>query len=56
MNKLITVVELAELLNVTKTTIYNMIYKNEIPFIKIGGSYRFSEEEVLTYFKSKHKE
>lgn len=51
MDKLLTVVEIAELLNVTKTTIYNMIYANEIPFIKIGGSYRFNADEVIEYFK-----
>ena len=51
MKKLLTVVEIAELLNVTKTTIYNMIYKNEIPFIKIGGTYRFNADEVIDYFK-----
>lgn len=51
MDKLLTVLEIAELLNVTKTTIYNMIYKNEIPFIRIGGSYRFNADEVIEYFK-----
>lgn len=51
MDKLLTVLEIAELLNVTKTTIYNMIYKNEIPFIKIGGTYRFNADEVIEYFK-----
>ena len=51
MDKLLTVLEIAELLNVTKTTIYNMIYKNEIPFIRIGGSYRFNADEVIEYFR-----
>ena len=51
MKKLLTVLEIAELLNVTKTTIYSMIYKNEIPFIKIGGTYRFNADEVIEYFK-----
>lgn len=55
MNKLITISELAELLNVTTRTIYNMIYKNEIPFIRIGGSYRFDVDEVIEYFKKDGK-
>ena len=53
MDKLITISELAELLNVTTRTIYNMIYKNKIPFIRIGGSYRFNADEVIEYFKMK---
>ena len=52
MDKLITIAELAELLNVTTRTIYNMIYANEIPFIRIGGSYRFNAGEVIEYFKN----
>ena len=51
MDKLITISELAELLNVTTRTIYNMVYKNEIPFIKIGGTYRFDADEVIEYFR-----
>lgn len=53
--KLVTVRELAELLNVSQNTVYSMIEKNEIPFIKIKGTYRFDQEEVLKHLSNNPK-
>lgn len=47
--KLISLQELAEFLNVSDRTIYSLIANNEIPFIRIGkdGDYRFDKQIVI---------
>lgn len=46
--QLLTVRELAILLNATERTVYNMILSKEIPFIRLGdgGDYRFDRNSV----------
>lgn len=46
MQKLMSVKELAEYLDLSQRTIYNMIGRDEIPFIKIGGQYRFKRNQI----------
>jgi excisionase family DNA binding protein len=46
MDKLWTAEELAEYLNVSKAAIYAMVYRKEIPFLKIGRRVRFRCESV----------
>lgn len=36
MEKMFTVKEIAELLGVSASTIYNMVYRDAIPYVKIG--------------------
>jgi excisionase family DNA binding protein len=49
--KLLTVKELAEFLNLTQRQIYSLIKDDIIPFLKVGGSYRFDKDEVIRHLK-----
>ncbi len=53
--KLYNVNQLARALGLAPGTIYNKINKRQIPFMKIGGSIRFSEEHLnqILYANSK---
>jgi len=51
--KLLTVAELATVLNTSKFTIYRMVRDNLIPYYDLRGGYRFSLNEVLTTLQSK---
>ena len=46
MQKLLTKTEIAELLNVSVSTIEHYVFFKKIPFIKIGKLVRFSEDEI----------
>lgn len=49
---MITIEELANLLKLSTRTIYRMIDKQELPFaIKVQGSWRFREEDVVTWLE-----
>ncbi len=59
MNKikeLMTVKELANLLNVSTHTIYYWISRNEIPYIQCGKHKRFCAKTVIDYFTNQTKE
>ena len=49
--KFLTVEDVAEMLQVTRTTIYNL-KKKGLPFIKLGKNNRFDEEAVVEWVKS----
>lgn len=56
MDRLLTIDQLAEMLQVGKKTIYQWKYKGLIPYIKIGGGkfLRFSENDIVDWIgKSK---
>jgi excisionase family DNA binding protein len=53
--KLLTIDELAKFIRVSTRTIYRMMDEGELPFaIKLKGSWRFKESDVLTWLES-HK-
>lgn len=49
--RFLTIEQVAEMLQVTRTTIYNM-KKKGLPFIKIGKNIRFDEESVVKWVRS----
>ena len=49
--KFLTVEDVAEMLQVTRTTIYNL-KKQGLPFIKLGKNIRFDEEDVIDWVRS----
>ena len=49
--KFFTVEDVAEMLQVTRTTIYNL-KKKGLPFIKLGKNIRFDQDEVVKWVKS----
>ena len=54
MEKLLNAKQVAEILGVTPGTVYQYIYRGEIPYIKLNGkSIRFIPEEIEKWIKSK---
>lgn len=49
--KFLTVEDVAEMLQVTRTTIYNL-KKQGLPFIKLGKNIRFDQEDVIDWVRS----
>jgi excisionase family DNA binding protein len=52
MEKLLTVKDVAELLGLSQITVYKMIYKDAIPYIKIGRtnrSVRFNKDKIIAW-------
>lgn len=57
MKPMFTIEELAEMLKVSPRTIYRMLEKGELPFaIKIQGSWRFKEEDIMSWLESQKME
>ena len=51
-NNLITPEELADIFKISKSSIYRLIDKRQIPFFKIGGKLRFSKDDVSEYLNN----
>ena len=49
--KFLTIEDVADMLQVTRTTIYNL-KKKGLPFIKIGKNIRFNQEDVIAWVMS----
>lgn len=47
----LTTEQLAELLNLSKTSIYRLIGRRLIPFYKLGHNVRFKRSDVLEYLE-----
>lgn len=52
MSRLLSVSDVAELLGVTRQTIYQLRAAHKIPFVKIGSSVRFEEEQIKAWIKA----
>ena len=52
--KLYNIDEIAEIMNISKTTLYRLVQTRKIPFYKIKGCVRFSENDILEYLKNQH--
>lgn len=52
--KFLTVEDVAEMLQVTRTTIYNL-KKQGLPFIKLGKNIRFDQEDVVDWVRSNRR-
>jgi len=50
--ELLTVEQCAEYLNLSKPTIYGLMSKNDIPYMKKGKRCYFCKAEILDYIKS----
>ena len=53
MEKLLTVDELAEVLSVKRSTIYQWRHLGLIPYIKVGRFVRFRETDIQKWLQSK---
>jgi excisionase family DNA binding protein len=53
MEKLLTIDELGKLINVKKATIYDMVYRKRIPYLKIGKLLRFREDLIQSWLEQR---
>lgn len=51
MEKLLTIDQVAELLQIPKGSIYNLVHEDRIPHLKIGGRLRFQESSLQDWLK-----
>ncbi|HEX2026047.1 MAG TPA: helix-turn-helix domain-containing protein [Actinomycetota bacterium] len=54
--RFITVNEVAQLLRVSKMTVYRLIRQGDLPAVRIGRGYRLREEDVHRYLDSRYTE
>jgi excisionase family DNA binding protein len=52
--KFLTIEDVSEMLQVTRTTVYNL-KKKGMPFIKLGKNIRFDQDEVVEWIKSNNR-
>ncbi len=53
LKKVYTTEEVAEVLAISKTTVYRLVDKRELPAHKVGGSLRFPITEINQYLEAK---
>ncbi len=51
-----TVNEVADLLRVSRMTVYRLIKTGEMPALRVGRSYRLREQDVHTYLNGRYTE
>jgi excisionase family DNA binding protein len=49
--KFLTVAEVAAAMRVSKMTVYRLVHSGELPAVRVGRSFRVSEEAVHDYLK-----
>jgi excisionase family DNA binding protein len=54
--RLLTVNEVADLLRVSRMTVYRMIKDGEMPAVRVGRGYRLREDDVDTYLSDRYTE
>lgn len=54
--RLLTANEVADLLRVSRMTVYRLIKTGEMPTVRVGRSYRFREEDVHSYLMERYIE
>ena len=54
--RLLTVNEVADLLRVSRMTVYRLIKQGDMPSLKVGRSYRLREEDVHSYLNERYTE
>ena len=55
MDKLLTLYELADYLKVDKFTVYNMVYRGQLPAIKVANLWRFKEKDIIKWLEKNKK-
>ncbi|UCD84428.1 MAG: helix-turn-helix domain-containing protein [Deltaproteobacteria bacterium] len=51
----LTTKQIAEYLNVTERTIYNLLQRGELPGFKVGVSWRFRKDDIDKWIKDNMK-
>lgn len=55
-DRLLSVNELVEKLNISRSTVLNWVREGKIPSIKLGRQWRFRSQDVENWLKSKEKQ
>lgn len=50
--KLLSTSDLSKIFNISQASVYRLIDSRRIPFYKIGGSLRFSEQDIIKYLEA----
>ncbi len=50
--KFLTVAEVAAVMRVSKMTVYRLVHSGELPAVRVGRSFRVSEEDVNEYLRT----
>jgi excisionase family DNA binding protein len=54
--KFLTVAEVAELMRVSKMTVYRLVHSGELTAVRVGRSFRVPEHAVHTYLREAFQE
>ncbi|WP_310961427.1 helix-turn-helix domain-containing protein [Nocardioides terrisoli] len=49
--KFLTVAEVASVMRVSKMTVYRLVHSGDLPAVRVGRSFRVSEEDVNEYLR-----
>ena len=52
--KLLTVAEVAAVMRVSKMTVYRLVHAGDLPAVRVGRSYRVSEQAVHDYLRDSY--
>jgi excisionase family DNA binding protein len=52
----LTVAEVAEVMRVSKMTVYRLVHSGELPAVRVGKSYRVPQEALQAYLASSYIE
>jgi excisionase family DNA binding protein len=50
--KFLTVAEVASVMRVSKMTVYRLVHGGDLPAVRVGRSFRVSEDDVNEYLRS----
>ena len=50
-SKFLTVAEVAAMMRVSKMTVYRLVHGGELPAVRVGRSFRVTEEDVNEYLR-----
>lgn len=53
---LLTLDEVAAVLRVSKTSVYRLVERRELPFCRVGRSLRFTREDIEAYLQARRVE
>lgn len=51
-SRFLTVAEVAEIMRVSKMTVYRLVHSGEMPAIRVGRSFRIPQDAVETYLST----
>ncbi len=50
--KFLTIAEVASVMRVSKMTVYRLVHGGELPAVRVGRSFRVSEQDVNEYLRN----